>query len=108
VADMVADLSDNKALPEPKRKQEYFARLAASDWRVLLIKLADAWDNVQDARSPLLPGHFRAKRLQRSLDVVQLARRRPTRTDVLDRACGIVEGLCGIAAAERRSDGTGV
>ncbi|MCK6476296.1 MAG: hypothetical protein L6Q35_05650, partial [Phycisphaerales bacterium] len=49
VADMVAALTKNMALPEDEREKEYDRRLAAADWRVRLIKLADTYDNFCDS-----------------------------------------------------------
>ncbi|QOI99298.1 MAG: bifunctional (p)ppGpp synthetase/guanosine-3',5'-bis(diphosphate) 3'-pyrophosphohydrolase [Phycisphaeraceae bacterium] len=49
VADLVAALTKNMALPEDHREAEYDRRLASADWRARLIKLADAHDNLADA-----------------------------------------------------------
>lgn len=49
VADMVVALTKNMALPEPARERDYEDRLAKADWRVRLVKLADAYDNVVDS-----------------------------------------------------------
>lgn len=49
VADMVVALTKNMSLPEPARERDYEARLAKADWRVRLVKLADAYDNVIDS-----------------------------------------------------------
>lgn len=49
VADCVAALTKNMALPEQAREKEYDARLAAAGWRVKLVKLADTYDNLHDA-----------------------------------------------------------
>jgi len=48
VADTVAALTKNMALPEQPREAEYLARLAGAGWRVALIKLADLFDNLAD------------------------------------------------------------
>lgn len=48
VADCVAALTKNMALPEKDREAEYDARLAAADWRARLVKLADQYDNLWD------------------------------------------------------------
>lgn len=48
VAEMVAALTKNMAMPEPAREKDYDARIARADWRVRLIKLADAYDNLID------------------------------------------------------------
>lgn len=53
VADLVAAMTKNMALPEPIREPAYDDQLAAADWRARLIKLADAYDNLcetDDAR----------------------------------------------------------
>ena len=53
VADTVSALSKDMRVFEPIREREYEARLAAGDWRVHLIKLADVYDNLSDlARNP--------------------------------------------------------
>ena len=49
VADMVAALTKNMSLPEDEREKEYDSRLAAADWRVRLVKLADTYDNFCDS-----------------------------------------------------------
>ena len=49
VADCVAALTKNMALPEAAREKEYDARLARADWRARLVKLADQYDNYTDA-----------------------------------------------------------
>jgi guanosine-3',5'-bis(diphosphate) 3'-pyrophosphohydrolase len=51
VADIVAALTKNMALPEAPREAEYDARLAKADWRARLIKLADTYDNYCDVAS---------------------------------------------------------
>lgn len=48
VAVCVAALTKNMALPFADREREYDNRLAKGDWRVALIKLADAYDNLCD------------------------------------------------------------
>lgn len=51
VADIVAALTKNMAMPEPQREQDYDRRLAAADRRARLIKLADQYDNLADVMS---------------------------------------------------------
>lgn len=48
VAGIVASLTKNMLLPEAEREREYDERLARSDWRARLIKLADSYDNLLD------------------------------------------------------------
>lgn len=48
VADIVASLTKNMALPDHKREADYDARLMQADWRAKLIKLADVHDNWWD------------------------------------------------------------
>jgi len=49
VADCVAALTKNMALPEHMREPEYDERLSRADWRARLIKLADQYDNYSDS-----------------------------------------------------------
>lgn len=51
VADVVAALSKNPALPEPEREVDYDKRLANAPWQARLVKLADCFDNYMDANS---------------------------------------------------------
>lgn len=51
VAECVAALTKNMALPEEAREREYDARLAAAPWQARLIKLADVFDNLCDIES---------------------------------------------------------
>lgn len=53
IADLVAAMTKNMALPELMREPAYDQQLADADWRARLIKLADAYDNqceTDDAR----------------------------------------------------------
>ncbi len=51
VADLVAALTKNAALPETRREAEYDRGLRDADWRARLIKLGDVLDNVGDSDS---------------------------------------------------------
>jgi guanosine-3',5'-bis(diphosphate) 3'-pyrophosphohydrolase len=48
-ADLVAAMTKNAALPDPRRETEYDAQLARADWRARLLKLADVYDNLSDS-----------------------------------------------------------
>lgn len=48
VADTVAAMTKNMALPEKPREEAYDQQLARADWRARLIKLADCYDNLSD------------------------------------------------------------
>ncbi len=48
VAQCVAALTKNMALPEPEREDEYHSRLRRGPWQARLIKLADVLDNISD------------------------------------------------------------
>jgi (p)ppGpp synthase/HD superfamily hydrolase len=50
VADIVAAMTKNMALPEKAREADYDRRLGAADWRARLVKLADVYDNWCDSR----------------------------------------------------------
>lgn len=51
VAEIVAALTKNMAMPEKAREADYVSRIARADWRARLIKLADQYDNVCDAKA---------------------------------------------------------
>lgn len=66
VADLVASLTKNMALPEEPREREYDQRLAHADWRARLIKLADVYDNLVDVATG--PEATRDAKRRRALD----------------------------------------
>ena len=51
VADYVAAMSKDARLPEAERERAYDEQLAAGPWQARLIKLADVYDNLTDART---------------------------------------------------------
>lgn len=73
VADMVAALTKNMMLPEPEREREYDARIAKADWRVRLIKLADAFDNLADSANDPDRSRNLTKRLEACSRAIKLA-----------------------------------
>jgi (p)ppGpp synthase/HD superfamily hydrolase len=92
VADAVATLSVNKALPEQRRQAEYHERLARADWRVLLIKVADACDAVRD--SPDCSDRALAERaLRKSRKIAELIRPRAKESPLLEGALAKLESL---------------
>jgi guanosine-3',5'-bis(diphosphate) 3'-pyrophosphohydrolase len=48
VADCVACLTKNMAMPEAAREAEYDARIASGPWQARLVKLADVYENLCD------------------------------------------------------------
>lgn len=73
VAAMVASLTKNMMLPEPEREREYDARIALADWRVRLIKLADAFDNLADSANDPDRSRNMEKRLEACRRAIKLA-----------------------------------
>ncbi|HEX8875334.1 MAG TPA: HD domain-containing protein [Phycisphaerales bacterium] len=73
VADMVVALTKNMSLPEAARERDYEARLAKADWRVRLVKLADAYDNVIDSDNDPKQGENLPRRLGACVRAVRLA-----------------------------------
>lgn len=72
VAECVAALTKNMALPERDREAEYDARLAAADWRARLVKLADQYDNLCDVRGGDVAFGVRAmRRAERALKLAE-------------------------------------
>lgn len=51
VADYVAAMSKDLRLPEADREPDYDRQLAEGPWQARLIKLADVYDNLMDART---------------------------------------------------------
>ncbi|MBX3402475.1 MAG: bifunctional (p)ppGpp synthetase/guanosine-3',5'-bis(diphosphate) 3'-pyrophosphohydrolase [Phycisphaeraceae bacterium] len=73
VADCVAALTKNMALPEAQREAEYDAQLANADWRARLVKLADQYDNLCDLLGT--DAAFRARAVERARRALALAER---------------------------------
>ena len=71
VADLVAAMTKNMALPEETREPAYDRQLASASWRARLIKLADAYDNLCD--SVTVPTEKQAKRKVDALDKAERA-----------------------------------
>lgn len=65
LATVVATVSKDPRLPEPRREQAFYAQIAAGPWRAQLVKLADGYDNLSDAPD--------AKMLDRALTAAQHA-----------------------------------
>lgn len=65
VADVVATLTKNMALPEHVREPEYHGRLERGPWRARLVKLADQYDNLTDTAT--LPVSRRESHLKKTL-----------------------------------------
>jgi guanosine-3',5'-bis(diphosphate) 3'-pyrophosphohydrolase len=66
IADRVAALTKNMALPEKQREEEYDQRIAKGDWRVRLVKLADVYDNFCDVET--WPAEKQAKQKREAYD----------------------------------------
>jgi guanosine-3',5'-bis(diphosphate) 3'-pyrophosphohydrolase len=93
VADCVAALTKNMALPEALRESSYDARLADAPWQARLVKLADQFDNVSDL--PSMPEDKRREHIRKTLDrcaraLAMVAHERATNAD-LDRAAMALE-----------------
>src|SRR6478735_10608775 len=50
VAKWVSALTKEKRLPHDEREDDYAERLAAADWPVKVLKLADLYDNMADSK----------------------------------------------------------
>ncbi len=93
VADMVAALTKNMTLPEPVRETDYDARIARADWRVRLVKLADAYDNLADSASDPRQSENLAKRLEACERALALAAEDGAVHDETSEALRRVRGL---------------
>ena len=98
VADGVAALSKNAALPSARREAAYDEGLEAASWRAKLVKLADVIDNMADMTTDGDEGR-RDRVASRARRAIDIARRDPSGR--LRAAADIAE-----AALERfRADG---
>ena len=70
VADLVAALTKNMAMPEETREPAYDKQLAAADWRARLVKCADVFDNLCDIETLDV-----SKQSERRKDAAEKARR---------------------------------
>lgn len=90
VATCVACLTKNMLLPEREREADYDARLAHSPWQARLVKLADAYDNLHDAKHSSVP---LAKSIERVDRAIAVARPLAAEHPALARAIEIVSSL---------------
>ncbi|MBS0198354.1 MAG: bifunctional (p)ppGpp synthetase/guanosine-3',5'-bis(diphosphate) 3'-pyrophosphohydrolase [Planctomycetes bacterium] len=94
VAECVAALTKNMALPDKDREREYDQRLAKADWRARLVKLADAYDNLCDlpTKAEFRKPDDKRKALERCRRAVMLAQA-DSHIPVMSRAARVVEKL---------------
>jgi guanosine-3',5'-bis(diphosphate) 3'-pyrophosphohydrolase len=104
VADGVASLSKNPALPEPERERMYDEGLERAGWRPKLVKLADVLDNMADLATDA-PAPLRARLLSRAERAVVIARRDGSGRAELARGIALVEQL--IASVRGSIPGSG-
>ena len=72
IADLVAAMTKNMALPEAPREAHYDQLLASADWRARLIKLGDTYDNLCDSMaSPEagVPVEKAAEKARRAIEI---------------------------------------
>jgi (p)ppGpp synthase/HD superfamily hydrolase len=72
VADCVAAMSKDTRRPEVEREAAYLRQLLAGDWRVVVCKLADGYDNLSDIAA--LPPAGRAKQLGKTSEYLDALR----------------------------------
>lgn len=88
VAELVAALTKNMALPEARREKDYDAQLSIADWRARLIKLGDVYDNLCDVETQ--PPDKRKEKLRETLErcvrALELAREDARDHEEVDRA----------------------
>jgi (p)ppGpp synthase/HD superfamily hydrolase len=104
VADVVAAVTKNAALPEAEREAAYDAGLARADWRARLIKLADVYDNFCDAVEHHGRGKVPRKNFEKAERAVRLARDGgKDGVGCVERGIRAVEGLTGRTPTKRRT-----
>ena len=99
VTQAVATLSDNKSLPKEERIDDYHRRLAGAEPRVLIVKLADAYDNFMDSLPPRGDPSLHAKTRRKGLRLLDALRHRRGDHPALTRAFSILEETLGPASA---------
>jgi guanosine-3',5'-bis(diphosphate) 3'-pyrophosphohydrolase len=94
IAENVAALTKNMALPEELREETYDAQLLKANWQVKLIKLADVYDNLHDIAE--FPEARREKAKSEAIDkcerAIAIARSKPA-TPLVAQAAKIVESF---------------
>ncbi len=95
VADCVACLTKNMAIPEAAREAEYDARIASGPWQARLVKLADVYENLCDLED--LPESTRSKKAADAIDrarrALRLAQGERASNPHISRACDTLEHL---------------
>lgn len=89
VADGVAVLSKNAALPKAERERRYDQNLRAAGWRPKLVKLADVLDNMLDSGPGTSAGR-RARLIDRAERAIALAEQDGSGRGELTVAVGVV------------------
>ena len=69
VAEIVAAMTKDMRLPDAQREPAYDRQLAACDWRVKLVKLADVYDNLCDS----MPGGQRQRCIAKAHRAINIA-----------------------------------
>ncbi len=72
VARWVATLTKDKRLPHDEREDTYTRCLAAAEWPVKVLKLADVYDNLEDCR--LLPPEARRRTTDKARSYLEAVR----------------------------------
>lgn len=95
VADLVAVLTKNMAMPEKEREEEYDGRLAKSDWRARLVKLADVYDNLCDVHTspPDKAAQKRKEAIEKCHRALHLARVDESKHESTRRATAAIREL---------------
>jgi guanosine-3',5'-bis(diphosphate) 3'-pyrophosphohydrolase len=75
IAEWVAFLTKNKALPETERETDYVRRLLQAPWQVQACKLADIFDNLMDL--PNLPPDRHRHSLERARHYLEALKNLP-------------------------------
>jgi (p)ppGpp synthase/HD superfamily hydrolase len=89
VADDVAALSKNPALPSDERERRYDEGLEAGSWRAKLVKLADVLDNLRDSGGERSTGRL-GRLIDRAERAIRIARAEGSGKPELGTACEIV------------------
>lgn len=100
VADAVAALTKNPALPEARRETTYDEGLERAGWRAKLVKLADVYDNMSDL-APGAPSSKHGKLIVKAERAIAIASRDTSGRAEVARAIGAVTRVLDAFRADR-------
>jgi len=101
IAEAVACLTKDKRLPETERETTFYDQIDRGSWRVRLVKLADAYDNLCDSVADHRP---LAKTLDRTRRALRLCRDEPAVQSAAEKLAQMLAAVESTAAKSPSGD----